>query len=219
MEGYRVPTFSFVHRASAYAKCSFKYTHFLCLSIAISVFCNTSEEMLKYANSLIEYFVQHFSSIYGMHHLSYNVHNLIHLYDDVKSFGPLDSFSAFKFENYMFKLKQKHKHSRKPLEQVVNRFCESRKTSTVDKLIQDTYILKYNKNDVIQSVKFRNCEISSIYPNNGYLLKSNEYLIIHKIIEEKGQIYVEGLKYKNIMTEFFESPCKPSSSGNFCCVA
>ena len=29
--------------------------------------------------------------------LVYNVHNLIHLVDDVEKFGPLDTFSAYSF--------------------------------------------------------------------------------------------------------------------------
>ena len=36
----------------------------------------------------------------------YNVHGLIHIAEDVKRFGPLDSYSAFPFENYLGHLKQ-----------------------------------------------------------------------------------------------------------------
>lgn len=31
----------------------------------------------------------------------YNVHSLIHLTADVDRFGPLDAFSAFKYENFL----------------------------------------------------------------------------------------------------------------------
>ena len=36
----------------------------------------------------------------------YNVHQLVHICDDVKKFGVLDNFSAFKFENYNKTLKK-----------------------------------------------------------------------------------------------------------------
>ena len=35
----------------------------------------------------------------------YNVHGLTHLAEDVKDFGPLDSNSAFSFENFLGQLK------------------------------------------------------------------------------------------------------------------
>ncbi|XP_053980624.1 uncharacterized protein LOC128877384 [Hylaeus volcanicus] len=41
----------------------------------------------------------------GRQYISYNVHNLIHLCSYVKLWGELDKFSAFKFENYMQKIK------------------------------------------------------------------------------------------------------------------
>lgn len=56
--------------------------------------------------------------------MSYNVHNLVHICNDVETFGPLDEFSAFKFESFMYKLKLKLKTSSRPLHQIVNRIAE-----------------------------------------------------------------------------------------------
>lgn len=44
--------------------------------------------------------------------------------DDVKRYGPLDNFSAFKFENYMKTLKKYLRKAEKPLQQVVRRCIE-----------------------------------------------------------------------------------------------
>ena len=44
-------------------------------------------------------FVRHFSELYGTNMVGYNIHNLIHLADDVARHGPLDGISAFPFEN------------------------------------------------------------------------------------------------------------------------
>lgn len=42
-----------------------------------------------------------------MSNVTYNVHGLLHLAGDCAKFGKLDSFSAFKFESYLGKLKRK----------------------------------------------------------------------------------------------------------------
>jgi len=44
--------------------------------------------------------------LYGSEFITYNVHNLIHLPYFVQKHGLLDSFSAFRYENYLKKLKK-----------------------------------------------------------------------------------------------------------------
>lgn len=56
--------------------------------------------------------------------MSYNVHNLLQIAEDVKKFGTVDVFSAFKYENYMQKIKSSIKSSGKPLQQFINRITE-----------------------------------------------------------------------------------------------
>lgn len=56
--------------------------------------------------------------------MSHNVHSLVYLVNDVKRFGLLDNFSAFKFENYMQILKKYIREADKPLQQVVRRYIE-----------------------------------------------------------------------------------------------
>ena len=46
-----------------------------------------------------------FIILFGECYVSHNVHNLLHICDDVSNFGPLDSYSAFCFENYLGILK------------------------------------------------------------------------------------------------------------------
>jgi len=53
------------------------------------------------ATTLIRKFVYDYSILYENEFITYNVHSLIHLSRFVKHHGPLDSFSAFKFENYL----------------------------------------------------------------------------------------------------------------------
>lgn len=58
----------------------------------------------------MKHFVQSFTMLYGKHHVSHNIHSLVHFAEDAKIFGVLDKFSAFKFENFMKKML---KHLRK----------------------------------------------------------------------------------------------------------
>lgn len=57
--------------------------------------------------------------IYGSQHLVFNTHSLIHLADDTKKFGVLDSVSFFPFENYLGTLKRLVRRPQNPLQQVV----------------------------------------------------------------------------------------------------
>jgi len=56
------------------------------------------QNYIDYAHDLLQHFVLSFKLIYGMQNVSHNVHKLIHLAQDVRKFGTLDCFSAFKYE-------------------------------------------------------------------------------------------------------------------------
>lgn len=102
------------------------YQHFLLLFVGVFILSNKAllEEYTDYANDALVLFVQHFGKLYGDMYLSYNVHNLVHLAQDVKVHGNLDSFSAFKFENFMQQLKKLVRKPKSPCCQVVKRLEE-----------------------------------------------------------------------------------------------
>lgn len=52
------------------------------------------------------------------------MHSLIHLYDDVRHFGALDSFSAFAFETELGRMKRLLRSGNMPLRQVCGRLSE-----------------------------------------------------------------------------------------------
>lgn len=117
------------------------YTHFLLLHVAISILINAElvkfVHFIEYANTLLEHFVLSFQNIYGEEYVSHNVHNLIHLASDVKKYGALDEFSAFKFENHMSKLKKMIRKADKPLQQLSKRYSELENVN-----INNTYVSK-----------------------------------------------------------------------------
>eukprot|EP00102_Acyrthosiphon_pisum_P021546 XP_016658756.1 PREDICTED: uncharacterized protein LOC107883382 [Acyrthosiphon pisum] len=84
------------------------YLHYLHFHTAIRLLIS-SETCFIYndlANTLLRTFVNDYSNLYGREYISYNVHSLIHLSNFVQNHGPLDSFSSFKFENYLQLIKK-----------------------------------------------------------------------------------------------------------------
>jgi hypothetical protein len=83
------------------------YDHFI-IHTAIRLLAS-NETCLNYndmAETLIRKFVHDYSILYGNEFITYNVHSLIHLLHFVRHHRPLDSFSSFKFENYLQFLKK-----------------------------------------------------------------------------------------------------------------
>lgn len=81
------------------------------------------QDKADYAGALLCYFVETFAELYD-NQVTYNIHCLIHLLNDVKNHGPLDNFSAFPFENHMKFLKRQLRKPGAPLEQLKNRLLE-----------------------------------------------------------------------------------------------
>ena len=69
-------------------------------------------------------FVEHFSKLYSPKFITYNLHAVIHLAEDVKMYGNLDQFSAFPFENFLGCLKKLVRKPNFVLEQIISRLQE-----------------------------------------------------------------------------------------------
>ena len=106
------------------------YSHFPCLSFAFRVLLednrNICRNFLNYTRDLPRYFVSKCRDLYGSTFTAYNVHNLVHIWQDVDNFNvSLDKISSFPFENYLQVLKKIVRKSQNPLAQVVKRVNES----------------------------------------------------------------------------------------------
>jgi hypothetical protein len=120
------------------------YKNFLLLFVAM--FClaspSLSRDYCDYAKQLMISFVQHFAALYGNENIVYNVHNLIHLVDDVKLFGCIDNISGFPFENYLHTLKKLVRKPQYPVAQVVRRLSEIDAAGGKINLKDDSIVLK-----------------------------------------------------------------------------
>jgi len=68
--------------------------------IAILLHARVTFEELKSCETGLICFVQDFLPLYGKQHLSFNVHQTLHLVESVRNWGPLWTHSAFLFESY-----------------------------------------------------------------------------------------------------------------------
>ena len=109
------------------------YQHFLVLHVAMTILAHPhlSQTHWQYAKSLMIYFIKNFKLLYGKEYVSYNIHNLAHLADDVQIHGSVDNFSAFKYENFLQALKRMIRKGEKPLQQVHRRYEELKKKTAV----------------------------------------------------------------------------------------
>lgn len=112
---------------------SHMYKNFLALHVAIKVLATPTASVseVEYAGKVLKLFVESFITAYGKEHVSHNVHGLCHLASDVKHLGPLDTWSAFPFENFMSTLKRLLRKPGNPLEQLCNRLSERGNTLKV----------------------------------------------------------------------------------------
>lgn len=101
-------------------------TFSLATSILISPYHSSRDNYISYAHDLFKHFIKISEKLYGSSFISHSIHNLLHLSDCVRLFGPLDNFSAFEFKNYLQTLKKKIRKSSSPLQQVIRRIVEER---------------------------------------------------------------------------------------------
>ena len=87
-------------------------------------------EYADYAKDRLVDFVTHFIKLYGKEFVTYNVHAVIHLPNDVKNYGNLDKFSAFPFENFLGQIKKLVRKPSSVLPQVIRRLKELHSLTT-----------------------------------------------------------------------------------------
>ena len=146
------------------------YENFLTLMYIVRILCDEhlvdDKDMLDYARNLCILFVKQFRKIYKRLNVTYNVHSLIHIVDDVERLCVLDSFSAFPYENCLGNIKSRIRSSKFPLAQISNRISEGYSFHKTDKIKGDgifinghKIILQDNKNSCVM---LKNCKIAAV---------------------------------------------------------
>lgn len=208
-----------------------KYEHFLTLHIAARIlssekFC-ASDTHINYAEKLLKHFVETTKILYENYFLSHNIHNLLHIADDVRRFGCLDNFSNFSSENYLQYLKTLIRKPGNILSQIIRRTTESNNCARKHPDINENkgFQLKHPHENGVLISDCRSPQYQSLYLNNfnlsvklprdsccllcdgsivvienfAYCPKINNFVIIGRLFLEKQ--------------DFFTIPC-PSSMVN-----
>lgn len=169
------------------------YKNSLLLTVSLSVLLNSNDEIrnsyLPYARELLKCFVQQCRDIYGQSFIVYNVHNLLHLVDDVENYQcSLNDICAFPYENELHKIKQLVRSSNNLVSQVFKRLTEK----------------KMSNESKVSEAKHR-IYISTKYKNNCFMLKNEDFVFLRK---QKNYGYYECDVLCQSQTEiFFTEPC------------
>lgn len=103
------------------------YEHFLKLCLAVRL-CScrlyVKQDLIQLARTLFAEYCADFQNIYGNYSVVSNIHNIIHIVDDVERFGSLSDISTYPFENYLREIKFRTQPSKLPLEQITRRIIE-----------------------------------------------------------------------------------------------
>lgn len=154
---------------------------------------------------------------------TFNVHNLIHLRDEVKCFkATLDSFSSFPFESYICTIKKMLRKGETPLQQIARRIHEYSDANFNVKSLESTDSLRLEKrygiittvNSKIYSAQFQilktplysiNCTDNT---NDCIMLKDGTIINVHSFAMSGSQVIAIGRQL-----EFFQALYnKPFSS-------
>lgn len=201
--------------------------HFVAFHCAIRILCHPTDYLKnnEYAKELLFYFVQYYEILYGKDKMIYTVHNLIHLSDDAKQFGPLDAFSTFPFENYLHSLKKILRKFEKPLPQIHRRLIEK---NTANNCKQNNNTIKYpililpNKKDIpfrcshsYESIKSKDFILYCSSQGDRFcFLKNNKVFMINHIGLQNGNPVIIGQEFKNFSSlEFY--PCNSQDMNVF----
>ncbi|XP_035890660.1 uncharacterized protein LOC118513892 [Anopheles stephensi] len=122
---------------------------------------NYYSQYWEYAGSLLKTFVNQFGTIYSRNHLTSNIHNLIHVSEEVDRFGPLHTFSTYPFENHLQIIKGLIRSGSKTLQQVICRLGERKECNVAAEETLESY----------PKLKIKNSEVIC-YVRNGFVLKT-----------------------------------------------
>lgn len=198
------------------------YNHYLLFYCSIAIFGSEyhCEKMIDTADEMIKTFLNLFKSMYGIHHFSSNLQNLLHLSDEVRRCGVLDKFNACKFENKLQDVKKLVRLGNYPLQQIVKRILEG-KSGVIPKNSDPKINLRNKTNfDCIDFQKFGSkYTVFSELKTNEFRLDDttqNQWIFTKNfdIVRLKCFVLYENKRcyfYGNAIAEkksFFETPFK-----------
>lgn len=205
------------------------YKNFCTLHVIISIYSNPllikDPEWIDYAEKLSKKFVNKFQQLYGTRYVSHNIHNFQHLADDVRRYGELDNFSAFRFENFIAQIKRYIRSGNRPLQQLARRCKEVEilQDSPID--LNEEKNLKqphsqgpltnnFNVVDQYNVGTFHGFTVNCTDDKNNYLLINQHRVIraLNIVVDQDEETYLIGQEL-DIIQPIFTYPCSSSLLG------
>lgn len=186
--------------------------HFLSFFCAITI-CSSEEyfNFLPLAKELLDHFVKNFKSFYGIDYMTSNVHNLLHVVDEVLNFGILQSFNAYPFENKLYLIKNMLRTGNKPLSQIAKRLgeCDSLDLNSTDEVIKIYPYVKKNCRSGDLVLHFKDFIISKKNTDRFFVTSNQEIMETRSIEVQESKIIIKC----NLITNtenVFEHPISSS---------
>ena len=206
------------------------YTHFLLLVVSFRIMLSQkpSQTFVQYVRELLQRFVQDLQGLYGSMHMTYSVHNLLHVADDYERFGLLDNVSAFLFESYMQTLKNYVGRGGQELQQAVKRRHEETLLDICPAAkVRDVALKKEHQSgplgDFVNSpveAQYSWVELKgkrfSLNERDQYICVENQFYRIANFILIDGKLYTLVNKFENV-DNFFDFPCESKRVGIVVC--
>lgn len=206
------------------------FKHFLLYFCAYTIISSKRHllSLSVVAEKSLRLFVERFKLIYGSQHFTMNLHNMLHVMEDVTRFGAINTFSTYPFEGYLFEIKRLLRSGHLPLNQIANRLIESEvvKKDSSKEIRKDVYPqfmgapsphksdnlnkLIFVKYELYSVVKFEKFQINCMRDEDRYILtKDNKIIEINHFVYFDGQTKIYGQAINDIRN-YFELPIKSS---------
>lgn len=192
-----------------------RYKHFMLLHVACRMLSlGNAPEYTDYAQTLLIKFVLLAEALYGPQFVVINVHNLIHLSDDVKHMQcGLSTVTAFPFETYLGQLSNIIRSPHNVLAQLARRLHECNLHVIQTPSLPSIHILKGSEED-IRKLRYKTVIIATKPPNNMILLENNKVCEVTKISKENNVILLKTRIWK-IKNELYSYPCNSSDLNTY----
>lgn len=184
------------------------YDNFLLFSVGMFLLLSPglSDSMIEFAKKALLSFVTHYIRLYGTDEVVFNVHQVIHLADEYKAFGPLDNIAAFPYENYLGELKRLVRKPDRPLQQVVKRLSEM-----LPKESHQSNGDLSSSSKAIKKVHFSDFVLSPKQGDNCIKIDT-DIAIIKDIIKQNESVHIVCQRFQKTES-FYTYPCDSSALG------
>lgn len=193
-----------------------EYLHFLTLSCAVRISsCSFYRKYLSIAEKMYRTYVNNYIEIYGRSTITSNVHNLIHICEEIEQLNMknLDIINTYRFENCLRLLGMRVKHCNLPLEQISRRILESFEVENafdLDHSEFSSFVLGKKKNENFECYEknFIKPDVmlaSKKYGDQWFLTRNNDIVKMKFAIKMGNVFKIVGNKV-NLKEAFFTKP-------------